>query len=217
MTNLFSAADIYLFFELLALALCIAYRKTIQNSALRQLPWYILAIVLFDAIGIYRRWQGLSNNWLNDVAIPLEFCFLMLLCRNFIVKKSLRKASLLPVLLYLVVFLADELLYRKTYARLYLRSYLTGVIGLLAVIIMYGYELLGSSRLFRFYQEPAFWICAGVLLFYLGTLPFHLAWNITAVRFMQAYVHTKGIFFFLICVLYSFFSIGILCLKPKAR
>jgi hypothetical protein len=121
------------------------------------------------------------------------------------------------IFIYLIFFIADELLYRETYSRLYLRSYLAGVLGLLVIIIMYGYELLNSDRLFRFYKQPEFWICAGVLLFYLGTLPFHLAWNVASVKFVRAYANTKGIFYFLICTMYVFFSISILCLKPKAK
>jgi len=215
--SLFAAANIYFLFELTTLILCFVYITRINNSVIKPLPFFMLAIVLFDIIAWYRRAAGLPNGWINDVVIPFEFCFLMLLCRGFLVKKTLKQAALLPILIYLLFFILDEIIYRETYARLYLRSYLAGVIGLLIVCVLYGYELLGADKLFRFYREPAFWISAGVLLFYLGTLPFHLAWNIASVKFVKAYVNTKSIFYFLICAMYSFFSISILCLKPKTR
>lgn len=215
--NLFSIANIYFLFELLALLLCIIYYQRIRGSSIQLLPLFMLSIVLFDVIAFYRRFHGLGNGWINDLVIPFEMCYLMLMCRGFLTKPILRGIAVVCVVAYWVFFGIDEWLYRDTYARLYLRSYLAGVIGLLVVVVMYGYELLGSDRLFRFYKEPAFWVCAGALLFYLGTLPFHLAWNVASVKFFKAYSHTKGIFYLLICVMYTFFSVSILCLKPKAK
>jgi di/tricarboxylate transporter len=215
--NLISIANIYFLFELLALLLCIVYYKKIQGSSIRLLPLFMLAIVLFDIIAFYRRFQGWDNGWINDIVIPFEMCYLMWMGRLFLAKPVLRKIALICIAAYLVFFGVDEFYYRDSYARLYLRSYLAGVIGLLVIVVMYGYELLGSDKLFRFYREPAFWVCAGALLFYLGTLPFHLAWNVASVKFFKAYIHTKGIFYVLICVMYTFFSVSILCLKPKAK
>jgi di/tricarboxylate transporter len=215
--NLFSMANIYFLFELFALLLCMIYYKRIQGSSIKLLPLFMLSIVLFDLIAYYRRFQGLDNGWINDLVIPFEMCYLMLMGRSFLTKPGLRSFAWVCVLAYLIFFGIDEIFYRDTYARLYLRSYLAGVIGLLVVVIMYGYELLGSDRLFRFYKEPAFWVCAGALLFYLGTLPFHLAWNVASVKFFKAYSNTRGIFYLLMCVMYTFFSVSILCLKPKTR
>jgi hypothetical protein len=215
--NFFSFPNLYFLFELLTLALCILYIRRIKGSIIKFLPLYVCAIVLFDLIAFYRRWAGLTNTWINDVVIPFEFCYLMLLFQCFLAKKNLRKLVFLFFFIYLIFFVADEIIYRETYSRLYLRSYLAGVIGLLIIIVMYGYELLNSDKLFRFYRQPEFWICAGVLLFYLGTLPFHLAWNIASVKFAKAYINTKGIFYSLICIMYLFFSISILCLKPKTK
>jgi hypothetical protein len=214
---LFSVENIYLMFELLTLSMAIAFWGRLRGSSIRHLPLFILAIVLFDAAALWRRSNGLPNGWINDVVIPFEFLYLMALCRGFLDRKALRMAALLPITVYLLLFVADEFFFRQSYARLYLRSYVAGVMGLLVITVLYGYELLNSDRLFRFYQEPAFWVSAGVLLFYLGTLPFHLAWNITSVNFLHAYINTKNILYFLICVMYTFFSIGILCLKPKAK
>jgi di/tricarboxylate transporter len=215
--SFFSTNNLYFWFELLTLLLCIVHNKKIQGSSIRLLPLFMLAIVLSDLVGFYRQTQGLSNGWINDLTIPFEFCFMMFLCRGFLAKRALRNIALLGVLIYLLFFAADEIFYRGTYARLYLRSYLVGVIALLVTIVMYGYELLASDRLFVFYRESAFWICAGALLFYLGTLPFHLAWNVASVKFFKAYSNTRGIFYLLMCVMYIFFSVSILCLKPKTR
>lgn len=215
--NLFTIANMYFLFELLALLLCIIYYKRIQGSSIKLLPLFMLSIVLFDLIAYYRRFEGLENGWINDLVIPFEMCYLMLMGRSFLTKRSLRNVAIVCILTYLVFFVVDELLYRHSYARLYLRSYLAGVIGLLVVVVMYGYELLGSDKLFRFYREPAFWICAGALLFYLGTLPFHLAWNVASVKFFKAYSNTRSIFYLLMCVMYTFFSVSVLCLKPKAK
>jgi K+ transporter len=215
--NLFSLSNLYFLFELFTLMLCIIYVRKIQGSVIRYLPLYMLVIVLFDVIAFYRRSSGLPNTWINDVVIPFEFCCLMLLCRCFFAKKNFRRFTFVLVFLYLFFFVIDELFYRETYSRLYLRSYLAGVLGLLIIIVLYIYELLNSDRLFKFYRQPEFWISAGVLLFYLGTLPFHLAWNVASVKFIKAYATTKGIFYFLICTMYVFFSISILCLKPKMK
>ncbi len=215
--NFISFSNLYFLFEVLALLLCIVYAKRVKGSVIRFLPLYICAIVLFDLVAFYRRYSGLSNTWINDVVIPFEFCYLMLLFRCFLVKGNLRKIVIMFLGIYLIFFVADVVFYRETYSRLYLRSYLAGVLGLLVIIVMYCYELMNSDKLFRFYRQPEFWICAGVLLFYLGTLPFHLAWNIASVKFAKAYINTKGIFYSLICIMYLFFSISIVCLKPKTK
>jgi hypothetical protein len=215
--DVFSLTNLYFLFELTALVLSLLYLGRIRRSSIRLLPLYMLVIVVFDITAWYMRSKGISTKWINDIVIPFEFCYLLLFIRSFLTKQIIRRVVVVAVVVYLVLFIVDEFYFRNTYPRLYIRSYVAGVLALLIAVVMYVYQLLNSDKLFEFYYQPAFWICAGVLLFYLGSLPFHLAWNVTSVKFINAYLHTKGIFYFLICAMYVFFSISILCLKQREK
>ncbi len=215
--KLFTTANMYMLFEVTALVIAIIYSKRILRSNIKALPLYLLVIVLFDVVAYYRRSQGLGNAWINDVVIPFEFCYLILMYRSFVSRTWMKNAAFLLVGLYLLFFVLDEFVYKAGYTRLYLRSYVTGVITLMVMVLLYGYELLNSEKLFKYYKQPEFWLSVGILLFYLGTLPFHLAWNITAIKFVKTYNSMKFIFYSMLCTIYFFFAISMLCLKPTAK
>jgi hypothetical protein len=209
--------NLYFVFEAIVLLLSILFWKKIRSTNISLLSIYVLLIFICDMYAFYRKANGQSNFWINDIVIPFEFLFLSFYYYKTSKKPLIRKTIIILAASYFLVYLIDEFFYRHTYPRLYLRSYLTGVIMILIIVIMYYYELLNSQRLYKFYFEPEFWVSSGILLFYLGTLPFHLAWNISAVKFFKVYISTKNIFYILICIMYLFFSIGILCLKQKDK
>ncbi len=215
--NLFSIEYRFLIFETTAFLLCLFYFKRILNSRIKPLPFYLFMILLFDGIAYYRTQNGLDNHWINQVVIPFEFCSLLLLCRSFLSSIPLKKITPWLLLLYLTLFAADEWIYKPSYTWLYLRSYIAGVITLLVAVVLYGYDLLTSDKLNRFYQQPEFWICTGILLFYIGTLPFHLVWNFASEKFRKSFESFRPLFFNLLSLLYILFSIAVLCLKPKNK
>lgn len=218
LSRILNLSNTYFLFELLTLTLSIVYWKQLKKRRLGLFPYYMIIIVICEIASFLISFFFITNIWwINSFCIPAEFIFSMLICRNLYKKKIFQQLALLTLMIYIGFFVADIIFFKETYIRLYLRSYFTGAIGLLFIVVLYGYELLNSDELLSFYREPAFWICTGLLLFYIGTLPFHLTWNVASERFVRTFLNTKVIFYVLVCLMYLSFSIGVLCLKPKAK
>jgi hypothetical protein len=56
-------------------------------------------------------------------------------------------------------------------------SYMVANIIMLANILRYFYQLSKNDRIVFFYKERMFWICLGLLIFWLGALPFFGIFN----------------------------------------
>ena len=206
--------EYYFWFEILAFLVSLFVWGKLQFTRLSTLPFYLAFILLMEVITFYMKLnRQMSNTIINSLLIPVEFVYLLLLLRSFLNDRRLKKVVVMIVLAYLLILTIDLLYYRETYLRLYLRSYITGVCFLVIACCFYFFEMMNSERILSFYQNPEFWLTTGVLIFYLGTLPFHIYLNTGSSKNVEILVRIKGIFYLLMCTMYIFFTIAMIRLK----
>jgi hypothetical protein len=193
--------------------------NSLKKSNLVTLPLYILVITLLNMYA-----ETLPNNtpgyrsFFNWLVIPLEFLYFFGLYLAFTQNQKIKKLIVALAAIYIASFFVDLLIFKKEYGFLYRRSYMVGTIVLLILVVTYFYELLNSERLFTFYRVPEFWISTGVLLFYIGTLPFHSFLNTAAKNeFINAFYSNKYNFYILLYLMHLCFIIGIICLRWKKK
>jgi hypothetical protein len=192
--------------------------KELRKSNIVTLPLYILLITLLGKYAEYlpQNTPGYRAlfNWL---IIPLEFLYFIGLYLAFTRNGKIKKMILAMFVVYIASFIIDLVFFKPEYTYLYWRSYTVGTIILLILVVTYFYELLNSERLFTFYRVPEFWVSTGVLLFYVGTLPFHSFWNTAAKEFYSAFYSNKHNFYILLYLMHLCFVIGIICLRWKKK
>lgn len=204
--------EYYFWFEVAALVIATIalVRGRVRRTAFRTVPFYLAFIIAFDIINnLLRDDRILVTNIINRLIIPAEFVYILLLGYLLLESKTLRKWIMGAIILYLIL-LAKDWIFPSGKARLYVTSYTTGVLGLVVLCAVLYYELLNSSRLFAFYREPVFWFFTGVLIFYLGTLPIHLYWNLAATHDRELLIKLKNLFDTLMCIMYFFYSLSML-------
>lgn len=211
-------ARLYPYFTLIIVLAALLHFNTLKKSSIGTLPVYMTVVTLLNLYAASMLKKGHDTTGLfNLLVIPMEFFYFfglfLLLCR----RSKIRMLIIILAAIYAASFLADLLIFKNEYAYLYRRSYTTGALVLFVLALVYYYELLNSERLLGFYRDPGFWISTGLLLFYLGTLPFHMTWNYTADSFLKAFYTNKFNFYFLMYLMYTCFLTSIICLRWKKK
>jgi hypothetical protein len=210
--------QLYIYTGAIIIVVACIYFKALKKSNIVTLPLYILVITLLGKYAEYLPQNTPSYRALfNWLIIPLEFLYFLGLYLAFTQNGKIKKMILALCAVYITSFFVDLLFFIKEYNYLYWRSYIVGVVVLLVLVVSYFYELLNSERLFTFYRVPEFWISTGVLLFYLGTLPFHFFWNAAAKDFVTAFFSNKRNFYILLYLMHLCFVISIICLQWKKK
>lgn len=108
--------------------------------------------------------------------IPFQIIyFLWILNKNM---KTDRRLHYLGLVLYFSSVIAEILIYRNNKSPYFMSlSYTVGNLVLLANILRYFYQLSISEKILTFFQERMFWISLGLLIFWLGALPYYGIFN----------------------------------------
>ncbi len=218
--------DIYLklriglnFFELLACVTGFASWRKIKNSYWKFFPLYLALIVVTEITAECIGYLG--GNWkLNaDIyyffGIPLQFIFFYWLFYKWFVLQSEKRCALLGTAIYLLTLLADMLFFNQMKFWFSSLSYLVGNIILLILIIIFFLGFINSRHILTYQGNMMFWTCTGLLVFYLGSLPFYGLWNTLARDYpdiFNAYWIIQVLFNYL---MYIFFIIAFIWGKPK--
>lgn len=210
--------EYYFWFEVIALliATTVVLKGAAKGTGFRTVPIYLGFIIMWDIIAnLLRDDRILVTNIINRLVIPAEFIYILLLGYRILESKKLRQWILAGLTIYLLLFAKDWAFPSAGKARLYVISYTVGVMSLVLLCAFSYYELLNSNQLFTFYRQPVFWFLTGVIIFYLGTLPIHLYWNLAATHDRTLLIKLKHLFDTLMCIMYFFYSISMLCFLWK--
>jgi|GEM_PF-7000360 len=205
--------EYYFWFEVstLIIATFVTLTGKVNIPAFKTISLYMLFIVAFEIIAdLLEDDRVLTSNLINRLVIPAEFAYILMFGYVLVRNKKLKKAVLVSLLLYVVMLAKDWFFPSGAKASLYVASYTAGVLALLLLCAFLYYELLNSASLFKFYKQPVFLFFTGVTIFYLGTLPIHLYWNLASSHDIPLLIKLKHLFDGLMCTMYVFFSFSML-------
>lgn len=149
----------------------IVYFRSLKHTYWKYFVGYCVLIFLNELFSwlVLGHFKHYRRYFFDIYGIPIQFLFLFWLYAY----KSFQRPKLFygATLLYLISFL-PHLFYDKSYALINSMSYTLGCLIVLVFGVMEFNRLLKSEEIIRFHQNKMFYINLGVLLFYVGTMPF---------------------------------------------
>jgi hypothetical protein len=153
------------------------YWKKIRHSYWRWFPVYLGIIVLTEITAEYfsyaRADYGVNRNIYRFFGIPFEFLFLFWLFHQYFYKTSKTKWPLFSAAVYLICLLVDILYVGKMKLFFDSFSYTIGNMLLLVLLLMFFLKFIKSDEILEYRRSMMFWVCLGLIIFYLGSLPFY--------------------------------------------
>lgn len=150
----------------------------------------------------------------NYLVIPGEFLFYYWLFSND--ERLGKKLPIYIALGYFVAFGFEKTGNTSNYGLQFGSfSYTIGIIGLLVLIIRYLYLLSNSDDILHFKSQPMFWISVGLLVFWLGSLPYYGLLNYLYQNFPQLFSSYTWVAMVLNYLMYSLFICAFLWQKEK--
>lgn len=189
-----------------------------KSSEYKHLTFYFLFIVLAEQTGRFLVTKDLfeiTKYWYSFLVIPVEFFFFYwFLLRHFNSKKD-RIIAKTGIVILLFGFVIDWFFFYNSKAIFISLSYTLGNFILLILVLLYFKNLIHSKRILNFTTELEFWICLGLLIFYLCTFPFFGLYNYFLENYPIEFRFYYIVMLVLNIVMYLIFSFGILWTKPK--
>ena len=182
----------------------------------RAFPVYLFIITCCEFAGWYMNSKGIKGSkWMYAYfVIPLEFIFMYFLYfKNLL--PTFKKTVLLLSGVYILTFIIEQLLLGNEKWIWLSMSYTVGNITLLVLGTIYFFQLYNSDKLIEYKTEPFFWVNIGLLLFYVGTMPYYTTFKTlykSNYGFMMAMAWTAVILNY---IMYAFFIISFLCKRMK--
>ena len=172
--------NILFFFELTACVTGIFYYNKLKTSYWKYFPLYLIFIVCSEIFGRfllqhypYPKCLIYNTNFFTYFEIPVEFLFFIWL---FYISGTNNRQRIIPVLcavIYLISLLSGILFFIAKYQNFDSVSYTIGNLALLILILRFFVRLVSSDELVNFRENKLFWVCLGLLLFYLGSFPYY--------------------------------------------
>ncbi len=157
--------------ELIALIVAIIGYKNVRKTYWKWFVYYLIYITFCDILinRILVFFHIKIDLYLAYIEIPIEFLFLFWLYAY----KSLKNKKLfyISVFIYLASIVPDESLSKgNNYFSSF--NYIIGALLLFILVILEFLKQIKSDSILLFKQNKMFYINTGVVLFYIGTLPF---------------------------------------------
>ncbi|MBL7728649.1 MAG: hypothetical protein JNM68_13220 [Dinghuibacter sp.] len=152
--------------------------KRVKNTLWQWFVVYLVLIFLTELTGefIYRVYDRNVDVYIKW-AIPLQFFFFCWLFFRYASRRSDKWVSVACALAYAAAFVTETFLLKNPKFVFTSLSYMTGNIILLLQIILFFARFTASNDILHYRQSQMFWVCIGLLVFYLATLPFFGLWN----------------------------------------
>ena len=179
-------------------------------------PYFLLLLFLGETVGYY-----LGKNGANSASSNLYIYFLLpvqiLFYIWFIAIKALRKPKIAIGLigLFTLQFLLEIFIGEGGSGDVRTKSYSFGGILLSILILLFILKLTRGDMVITFYQNPYFWICIGVAVYYTVAFPFFTYYNTLLNGYKRVFYVYRSITYHLSFSMYLLFIIRFICSKKS--
>ncbi|MGB8190776.1 MAG: hypothetical protein WCF67_02600 [Chitinophagaceae bacterium] len=206
------------FFEILACVTGFVYWSKWRHSYWKWFPVYLAVIVLVELTGKYL--------WLNEnielnislykyFGIPVQFLFYFWLFNKYFRSYKENKWPAIGAAIYIISALVDVIYLNKEKFWFSSFSYMVGNIILVVLIMIFLIRMTASGDLLEYKTNLMFWVCIGLLIFYLGTLPFYGLRNYLFAEYHEVFRKYWYIQFGFGYLMYISFVIGFVCSRQR--
>ncbi len=157
-----------------------------------------------------------TNVWLFNIFTALEFVFYLLLFRHTLTSISQKKIIIFFIASTILASLGNMLFFQGLF-KFNNYSYSYGCMLICICVIMYLLQLLHHSNPQPLTHIPMFWISTGLLIFYacnffyMGLLNYLISVSMEIAKELFMIISVLNI------VMYSLFSVGIICSTTRRR
>jgi len=207
-------------FEFVACVTGFIHWGKIRASIFKWFPFYLSFIVLSEFIGQLLSDPAMKRTniaFFNYFEIPIEFLFFFWLFFKTGKHYTYKSLPIFCAGTYLVCWLIDSLYLSKLQFSFYSFSYTIGNLLLLVLILRYFILLVTSNSILGFANDMMFWICTGLLLYYLGTFPFYGLRNTLGTNYPQLYSTYSYIMYALNSLMYLMFTFSFIWGRPSLK
>lgn len=207
------------FFELLAAITGIIYWRKVKQSFWKWFTIYLSVIAITELVAEYIGYQ-LKNQQLNAAlniyfSIPLQFVFFFWLFYQWLQDGVHKKWPVIGFLVYIFSLVAEFIYFSNRHLWFFSFSYITGNIVLLLLALFFLYGFIRSDKILNYRNSMMFWVCIGLLIFYLGSLPLYGLWNTLAVNYPAIFNTYWMLLINLNYLMYLCFTISFIWGNPK--
>jgi hypothetical protein len=180
------------------------------SSYLWLFPFFLALALVVEILGWQLSEKAQNNADLYNFFSVSAFAYYMRLIMDVVHSRKAKKVILGVMTLYVIISLINIFFIQKI-NNFHTMTYSIGCFLIVVISIYYFYELLQVPRSIDLKKEPSFWIVAGLLFFYICTLPI-----LGVLNFLFSFPGVIGrsledIISILNVLLYSLFTIGFLC------
>jgi hypothetical protein len=169
----------------------------------------LLITVIVETIGSVYNSKRASIMVMYNYFTVFEVVFYLFVLYHTIQNKTVKQIILCSGIIYPVIAIINIALQKRI--AFHFDTYSPGAILLVCLCIFYFYELFKKTVITKPANEPVFWLCLGLLIFYSCTLPITGAFSVVKAPKKFEYYVVGVILSVTNYILYSCFSIAFLC------
>lgn len=208
-------------FEIVACIIGFFYWRKIKKTYWKWFSIYLLCIVITENVAMYvdEVWGRRDINILifQFFGIPIQFFFFFWLFYKYFKENQYSRETKWPFIggcIYVAAWFIEVLFFRTKEGWFFSFSYTVGNVILSVLVLAFFIRFINSDKILGYKSDMMFWVCLGVLIYYLGSLPFYGMYNT-----MSNFPEFANIYWFFQmgfnCLMYFFFAISFVCGKPK--
>jgi hypothetical protein len=187
------------------------YFQPNMESYLRFFPLFLFMSLIVETISDYEAYYQRNNVLLNNLFTVFVFCFYFFTFREILLSPKIKKIVLYILLAYPLLSLTNIFLVQKP-GVFHSMTYSLGCLLVVAISIYYFWELFQQTHNVNLARQPAFWICTGLLFYYVCSFPlFGLLNFIQSAKYNNIVRNLIIVLNILTGLLYLSFTIAFLC------
>jgi hypothetical protein len=161
---------IYLLVITSSFLVCLLLYKSLKTTELKYFLPFLLLTIIVELSGLWMTQHGIKNYLLFNVFTTLEFVFYAFLFYKHYRKNKFKVLSLAFMPLYILA-VTINLVYYQGIEKFHTYTFLLGSFFIVVFCCLFFYESVLPEFLENtLTKQPFFWVCTGLLLFYLGSV-----------------------------------------------
>lgn len=170
--------NLAIFIELLSAVFSIVYYyKYKKVPILKFFPIILWYVFLNELLGFYIRiYISDHNAIIYNVYYGIFFTYLFILFRKYLKRKKFKSVVTAFLIVYFFTFFIEGF-FKNYLIEFQTIAYVLAAVQLIIIIILYFIEILESDKVLVVGKNLLFWISVGLLLFYVGYVPYRIIRN----------------------------------------
>ncbi len=162
--------NFYLLVQASSFLVCLYLYKTLKNTELKYFLPFLLLTLAVELVGYWFSSRGIKNYLMFNVFTTFEFIFYTFLFYKHLQKPIFKKITLAFIPIYTLA-VAYNLLYVQGVNNFHTYTFLLGSFFIVVFCCLFFFESVLPEHLDnKLTLQPFFWVCTGLLLFYLGSV-----------------------------------------------